>query len=926
MLEERTMTADHEWPTGAVTFLFSDIENSTPLWDRHQSAMQPALAKHDALLRTAVQSHGGIVVKNTGDGLLAAFISPANALSAAVTAQRALYDAAWPTIAPDRIRVRMGLHTGEAELREGDYYGSAVNRAARLMSIGYGGQVLVSSTTIRLIEEALPAEINLLDLGEHQLRGLARPAHVFQVQVPGLPGSFPPLKSAMSNLPAALTPFIGRKAEMAAMAAQFEEEACHLLTLHGPGGSGKTRLALEFARHNSRQYAQGVCFVPLAGLVSPANLAPTIAAALGLSLSPQPEPRQQLLRFLQTRQLLLLLDNFEHLREGADLLVDILQAAPQVRILVTSRERLQLAAENLFMVPGLRTAPEAGESAAESEAVQMFVAFARRACPEYRLDGVDRPAVTGICSLVEGMPLAIELAAAWVRAISPAVILEQIAAGCRLLETAGADVPPRLRSVRASFNYSWGLLDQEEQQALSCLSVCRGGCTGAAATACAAATPQILAALVDKSMLAYDRIHDRYTFHELVRQLAEERLEEGGQAAAVYRRHAGHFCALARGAWDQLERDQRYEVYYQVIGPELDNCRTAQERSLAADEAEAALQLAVALSEYLADHGMAEEALRSLEEALAAGGERYAPATRAAAYLRAANLRSNYHGGRDKPIEFAQKGLALYRELADQDGVARSLYACGLAFFAYDFDRSRDYITRSIEAFERAGSEPLRSLGLLSGLEILAGNLEAAHALLARRRAICEKLGLKGGVAAADTDMAYIYYFQGRLEEAQALAEKSVETWRALGTDFYNVYGEIDVLTRISLKQRRLDRAQTLLLERLQMSVNDNYFLQAIFCLDEVAEWFYHSGHFHQAAFWIGGYDQAREWFVQPVEPVGLPHYEWLVATIREALGEEAYTAAWQKGFAVPVEDALPLALQALEQTPATPAGVSPYG
>ena len=660
------------------------------------------------------------------------------------------------------------------------------------------------------------------------------------------------------NLPAALTPFIGRETELAAMAAQFEDETCRLLTLHGPGGSGKSRLALEFTRRNRSMYTQGVCFVPLAGLASAANLAPTIAAALGLQLYPRGIAQNNSCGFSRTRQLLLLLDNFEHLREEANLLVDILQAAPQVRILVTSRTRLQLAAETVFRIPGLRTTPAEGAAAdTEPEAVQMFLAYARRARHDYRLDDGDRPAVSGICRLVEGMPLAIELAAAWVRAISPAEILEQIAAGSSVLETAGADVPPRLRSVRASFNYSWGLLDQEEQQSLMCLSVCRGGCTGATAAACAGATPQILAALVDRSMLAYDLANDRYTFHELVRQLAEERLQEGGQAAAVYRRHAGHFCALAREAWSQVETDQRYDVYYQRLRPELDNCRAAQQRSLAAGEAEAALQLAVALSEYLADHGMFAEALRLLEEALAAGGERCAPGTRAAACLGVANLRNEYRGDREKPIEFAQQGLALYRALADQDGVARALHTCGYMFFGVDFALSRDYFTQAIEACERAGKEPLRSLGTLILLEIVAGNFEAAHSFNARRRAICERLGLMGGVASADTAMAYIYYHQERLEEAQALAEKSLETQRALGTGHE---GEIDVLTRISLKQRRLDRARALLRERLQIVVNNNHFTMAIFCLEPVAEWFYRTGHPQQAAFWIGSHDQAREW------------------------------------------------------------------
>jgi tetratricopeptide (TPR) repeat protein len=439
--------------------------------------------------------------------------------------------------------------------------------------------------------------------------------------------------------------------------------------------------------------------------------------------------------------------------------------------------------------------------------------------------------------------------------------------------------------------------------------------------ACAAATPQILAALVDKSMLAYDWVHDRYTCHELVRQLAEEHLQESGQATAVYHKHAGHFCALACGAWSQVETDYCYDFYYQVIGFELDNCRAAQQRSLAAGEVETALQLAAALSEYLADYGMAEEALRSLEEALAAGGERCAPATRAAAYLRVADIWLDYRGGREKPIEFAQKGLALYQALADQDGVVRALHTCGYMFIAYDWDRSRDYLTQSVEACERAGIESPSSLGTLTVLEIFTGNFEAALMLNARRRAICEKQGLKEGVAAADTSMAFIYYYQERLEEAQALAEKSLETQRAQGSSHHR---EVEVLARISLKQHRLDRAWALLREWLQIIVNGNFFSQAMFCLGPVAEWFYHTGHPQRAAFWIGGHDQAREWFVQPVEPVRLPHYQWLVAATRDALGEEAYAAAWQKGFAIPVEEALPLALQALEQTPITPAGLSP--
>ena len=735
-------------------------------------------------------------------------------------------------------------------------------------------------------------------------------------------------QAVAGTLPQALSPFVGRETELAAIAAQLETQECRLLTLHGPGGAGKTRLALEFARRHQGQYAQGVFFVPLAGLTSPTDLITTIAGVVGLQIRSDRKPRQQLLRFLQTRQMFLLLDNFEHLKEGAGLLVDILQTAPRVQILVTSRDRLQLAAESIFEVSGLRTASENGRGGSvnnvttapteEPEAVQLFDTYARRARPEFQVDDAGRTAVVDLCRLVEGMPLAIELAAAWVRVLSPADILEQIKAGSKLLETASADIPPRLRSVRASFNYSWSLLHEDEQQALMKLSVFRGGCTPDSAQAVAGAGSQTVAALVDKSMVVYDPNAGRYFLHELVRQLAEARLAGSEQGAVANRRHASHFLLYALEAWHQAEKESKWEAYYRKIAPELENCRITLRRSLATDDTETALQLATALAEYLNDHGMGQEALLSLETALADDDERSVPAVRAAAYLRFSYIWFKTRGGRKTVIELAKKGLALYQMIEDLEGVARALYSCAYAYHGYDWDRSRAYLKQAIAVYEEAGIDHLNSWQLLENIEILTGNLEKARSLIARRRAIYEKNADESGIMYTNTWLAFVNYYEGQVDKAESMVEDALQYRRTHSPEWALIL-PLDLLVAIALDKGQLNRARSLLRERLRIMVNNAMVENAIFCFDEVAEWSLLTGHSRQAAFWLGCFDRAREWAKQPVEPVALPHYKRLLSSVRDALEEEAYTTAWQKGYAMSVEDALPLALQVMEQTAVEP-------
>jgi hypothetical protein len=419
-------------------------------------------------------------------------------------------------------------------------------------------------------------------------------------------------------------------------------------------------------------------------------------------------------------------------------------------------------------------------------------------------------------------------------------------------------------------------------------------------------------------MLAYDPATGRYHLHELIRQLAEERLADSEQESSANRKHTLHFLPYAHRAWLQAEWDGEWDAYQRQIDCELDNCRAALQRALAAGDTDTALQLATTLAGYLTDHGLGYEAVRSLEEALAAGGERSPPAIRAAAYLSLSYIWYETRGGRKTVIELAKRGLALYQAIEDQEGVAHALYCCGYAYHGYDWERSRTYVTQSVAAYKEAGIENINSLQLLENIEILTGNLQEARSLIARRRTIYEKQANESGLVYTNTWLAFVHYYEGRLEEAQILAEEAVQYRRIHGPELARIH-PLDVLVPIALDKGRFARARALLCERLRIMVNNNMMANAIFCFDEIAEWLFLTDRPRQAAFWLGCFDRVREWTKQPVEPVALPHYQWLVSEVGNALGEEAYTAAWQKGYAVPVHDALPLALQMMEQTAVYP-------
>ena len=671
-----------EFPSGTVTFLFTDIEGSTRLLHELGDSYTEALAEHRRRLRAAFERHNGVEVDTQGDAFFVAFARTKDALASAAEGQRALSDGP--------IRVRMGLHTGEPVVTDEGYVGIDVHRAARIAAAGHGGQVLVSETTRMLVDHQA-----LRDLGEHRLKDFERPIRLFQLG----DGAFPPLKTiSNTNLPRPASSFVGRELEVGEVLSLVRERG-RLVTLTGPGGSGKTRLAIEAASELVPDFTGGVFWVPLAPLRDPELVTEAIAQTLGAG--------DGLAGQIGGRQLLLLLDNFEQVVDAAPELIPLLEACPNLRLLVTSRELLRVEGEIDYSVPPL----------AEREAVELFVARSRLQPEE---------TVAELCRRLDNLPLGVELAAARTRALSPEQILERLGQRLDLLK-GGRDAVPRHQTLRATIEWSYDLLEPEEQRLFSRLAVFSGGCTFEAAEEVAGADIDALQSLVEKSLVRHTG--DRFWMLETIREYATERLEESGEAEELRGRHADFFLALAESA---NVRSDRFDQRPELVRGELDNFRAAMTWARSAQHHEVALRIATAL-EMLWVYTNPAEAVRWIESLLEEADD-VPPKLRADA-LSVCGSTANPAGDDVLAEAMYEQSLAIYEAIDDRGGIAELLMRLGhSALYRDDLERARSLGARSLEMCgdgDYPTTEAL-SLGLLGETECRLGNEEYGMELIAQ--------------------------------------------------------------------------------------------------------------------------------------------------------------------------------------------------
>jgi len=796
-------------PTGTVTFLFTDIEGSTQLWENHPQAMPHAFSRHEEILRGTLAAHGGYIYKMVGDSFQVAFSTAQQALAAALAAQRALISEPWSEIGA--LKVRMALHTGVTEERGDDYVGPELNRVARLLNAGHGSQVLLSRSTFDMMQKDLPEGVSLLDLGEWHLRGLIQPEHIYQLAAPDLPLEYPPLRSAeafVGNLPQQTTSFIGREAELARIQQLLNDPDCRLVSLVGIGGSGKTRLAIQ-AAGQSQGFSHGAYFVGLAEVSSLDGLIRAIAEALlmafhilpGASL-PLPEAKDQLVGYLSRKKALLVLDNFEQLAGQASFLTDLLEAAPRLKLLVTARERLNLPGEWVMEIDGL---PYPGlpeqETIPEYAAVQLFLKGAERV-GHFTATPADWPAIARICQLVEGIPLGVEMAAAWTRLLSCQEIAAEIERDLDFLTATWRGMPERHRTLRAVFDSSWRLLPENERKVFVRLSVFRGTFNRTAALQVAGATLSLLAALTDKSFVRRISSGD-YQIHPVLKQYAGEMLAADPALARQARSlhadyYAGWLCQMyeklkgsqlletlsalrsqaqnLHAAWRWLIEQRDFPRLQQVL-PALILFHELSEQGIDTQEV---IQLLVEMADALRQVCTPPAALDSSAASLSPYAGTLALTLAAIKHFTLRYDISQY----EKMIPYQQESLQYLPALPDSQEKAMALLLNSIFPGVLTAEPSFELIEQCIQLFQRLGDTWGTALAqLVRGDTANFGHLDAGLARVSYLASL-EKfsaLDNEWGKGLCLTGLLFVEYKAENLEEAYRLGRQALEIYDRLG-------------------------------------------------------------------------------------------------------------------------------------------------
>ncbi len=876
-------------PTGTVTFLFTDIEGSTRLWEESPEPMRRTLARHDALIREAIEANSGVVFKTIGDAFCAAFATAPEALSSALIIQHGLQSETWP--GPLRLGVRMALHTGAVECRDNDYFGQPLNRVARLLWAGHGGQILLSDVTQELNRDHLPPGVALKNLGEQRLRDLARPETVFQVLRPDLLADFSPLRSLDSaelpnNLPQQLTSFIGREKEAEHVKALLSKT--RLLTLTGSGGCGKTRLSLQVAADVLDDYPDGVWLIELAALTEAGLVTQTLAQTLGQREEAGKPLLQTLTEYLKPKRMLLVLDNCEHLLSVITRLTDsLLRACPSVKILANSREGMGTGGEVVYRVPSL-SLPDPKKrqtvvSVMQYESVRLFVERAAAVLPTFTVTNANASALASVCHRLDGIPLAIELAAARVRVLS----LEQIAARLddrfRFLTGGNRSALPRQQTLRALIDWSFELLTPPEQTLLARLAVFAGGWTLEEAEAVTAGESiedwevlDLLTSLVDKSLVFAQSQGEsaRYHLQETVRQYARELPLFRDEETAIRQRHRDCFLALAEEADPQLDGPQQQE-WFARLEAEHDNFRAALDfcgQDTEPESATAAVRLTAAIYWFWFVRGYISEGRKYLTAALERETAALEPKVRARALTGAGILARDQGDKAEAQSRFAQS-LALAREQQDLRGITGALNNLGmLALDQGDYETARPLYAESLE-LARAQGDKARIAAALNNMGnsvFYQQDYPAAKALYAESLTLARQLQDRQRIATYSNNLGLVARYEGDYAGARTLYAESLTLF-------------------LELEDRR----------------GAAYVLEMLAALAAVEE------EPARSVCLSGAAESVRETIGSALPPIDQQERDTRLSALQDTLGSVDYTTAWEAGLAMTLEQAAEFALTA---------------
>jgi predicted ATPase/class 3 adenylate cyclase len=835
--------APDELPSGVVTFLLTDIEGSSGLWEADQAAMADGLELHDDLIARIVAVHGGRLLKSKGEGdaTLTVFRRASDAVACAVELQRALLGTSWP--AGLDLRVRIALHTGEAHERGGDYFGPALNRAARLRALAFGGRMVMSQATTEIVRDRLPAGVELVELGRRELRGLSRPESAFELRAtgqavlesaldatdttvdaaPDATGARP--ASATARLTAPPTRTFGREADCSAIAELLHRDEIRLVTLTGVGGVGKTRLALEVARSLEGEFRDGAWFASLAAIASADHVASAVAQAVDVIPLEGESLKLALGRFLALKHGLLVLDNFEHVLSAAPLIADVLTAAPELTVLATSREPLRLQAEHRYVVAPLQVPAEADPVAVEQAAAgALFVECARRHDQRFELGAGNAGAVAEICRRLDGLPLAIELAAARTTLFDVHELNGRLARVLDLLGDAPRDAPDRQRTLRATIDWSHRLLSAPEAEAFARFAVFAGGATTEAAQEVARADIDALQGLVDKQLLSRRRGSGpgaRLSMLETVREYAGERLAADPKAPEVHERHCRHYIALAEQAEPEL-LTRGDAVWLPRLDAEVENLRAALGWNLRHGNPAQALRLAGLLTRFWEIRNRHGEGLDWIEAALEAAGDDAPVRDRARARWAQANLLIDLGAAYDAEglltdvRSKAVEALALAREAAEPTLVADALLVLGATDMAQSHPqpRRRALADEALQLASEAGDERLVAAALMQ--RTLAVPLQDDTGELEQAAAALRKLGSTRVLGWLYGNTAYNAIKSGRPEAARPFLAQAVPLAHELGDPVFSAVtcGNVGLE---ALFTDDLDRAQDAFEEQLRL-------------------------------------------------------------------------------------------------------------